>query len=398
MFPTQLNYPTLQMTQDLMDVGAYFTRSKKIAKKVHKCRIPRSVSTNMTYQELDSTSDMEQTKPQKRQKMTPPASGPSATRVQVQSMNSEPLKVCPLALKCSKTVSPVTSEDEVDTNEIIDAPIPPVVVATPKDAGENSIKGKLAVQSYTVKKLKKIQKYKCRICLESVNSAHLLTVHHQTNHGILYCSECTKAFNNPTSLERHKYQHKILKYVCDCGAHFQFKSQLQTHSIVHRKHPEHHCVYPRCNKLFKNKGDLTQHADEHLKQKHQCPDCAYSNSDVWNLESHWRQHSNIKPFHCDKCGEDFKYNMQYRRHINGKSRIKCKGLNIKTSNSPEYWDHVHYLWKQCMSTMSTIDTYQWTWLVETVADKGCSICGKLVFVKMFILYVHPVFWYHLTII
>ena len=179
-------------------------------------------------------------------------------------------------------------------------------------------------------------KYKCRICLETVNSAHALTIHHQTNHGILYCADCTKAFNNPTSLERHCYQHKDLKYVCACGAKFPFKSQLQTHSIVHRKNPEHHCVYPNCSKSFKNKGDLTRHADKHVKPKHQCPDCTYSNSDLRNLQSHRRQHNDIKPFHCDKCGEDFKYNSQYRRHIAGKTRIKCTGLTVKTSSSPEY--------------------------------------------------------------
>ena len=187
-----------------------------------------------------------------------------------------------------------------------------------------------------LRKVKKVRKYKSRICQEVCDSAHLLTVHHQAKHGILYCDQCTKAFNNPTSLERHRYQHKELKYVCTCGAKFAFESQLQTHSIVRRKILEHHCVYPMCKKLFKNKGDLTHHAEEHRRPKHQCPDCMYSNSNIRNLESHRRMHNNITPYHCDRRGEDFKYNSQYWRHISGRSRVKCTGLQVKVSNSPEY--------------------------------------------------------------
>ena len=41
--------PTLQSAQNLLDIGAYFTRSKRIPKKIRTCRIPTSVSTNITY-------------------------------------------------------------------------------------------------------------------------------------------------------------------------------------------------------------------------------------------------------------------------------------------------------------------------------------------------------------
>ena len=194
----------------------------------------------------------------------------------------------------------------------------PVVV---DNTAKNSTKGKLAVQSYTLRKVKKEHKYKCRICQEVCDSAHLLTIHHQVKHGILYCTTVQKP-----SITRHHYQHKELKYVCTCGARFAFESQLQTHLIVHRKILEHHCVYPKCKKLFKNKGDLLCHAEEHRKPNHQCPDCMYSNSDIKNLESHRRKHNNITPYHCDRCGEDFKYNIQYRRHISSKTRIMCTGF------------------------------------------------------------------------
>ena len=151
-------------------------------------------------------------------------------------------------------------------------------------------------------------------------------------YGILYCNECNKAFNNPTSLVRHKYQHKELRFHCNCGASFAFHSQLQTHSVVHCHHASHLCVYPNCNKCFKNKGDLTRHAAEYTGKQHECPDCDYKNTDIRNLESHRLKHSDINKYMCKVCDETFKYNTQLRRHRNNPK--KCK--SIKRSNSPDY--------------------------------------------------------------
>ena len=82
------------------------------------------------------------------------------------------------------------------------------------------------------------------------------------------------------------YQHRHLKFFFLCGEGFPFWIQLKRHSLVHRRYTTYCCVYPNCNKLFKNKGDFIQHSKEHTSKKHQCPDCDYSNSDIRNLESH----------------------------------------------------------------------------------------------------------------
>ena len=92
----------------------------------------------------------------------------------------------------------------------------------------------------------------------------------------------------------------------------------------------HKCTYQSCTRDFKNIGDLTRHLKQHNSEKHQCPDCNYSNADARNFESHRLKHSRITKYSCDVCNQEFIYNTQYQRHIAEK---KCK---VKQSASPEY--------------------------------------------------------------
>ena len=218
------------------------------------------------------------------------------------------------------------------TNPPAELPSITINTSTPvqsKPKHKQKVKGIFATKSFILKKVKRKRNYDCKLCEAVLSSAHLLTVHHQEKHGILYCETCNKAFNNPTSLVMHKYQHRELRFQCNCGAAFAFASQLQTHSVVHCRHATHHCVYPKCGRSFKNKGDLKRHALEHTTKPHECPDCDYKNADWRNLESHQLIHLNIKSHVCVKCGESFKYNTQLKRH-----QTKCTG--IRHSNSLDY--------------------------------------------------------------
>ena len=167
------------------------------------------------------------------------------------------------------------------------APEPiPILDNVENDVQKSKNKGSFATCSFMLKKTKRHRKYGCKLCAEVLDSAHLLTIHHWESHGILYCEVCNKALSNPTSLVRHSYQHRPLQYHCACGTSFAFSSQLQTHSVVHRCHASHHCMYLKCNRSFKNEGDLKRHAAEHYGALHECPTCDYKNSDIRNLESH----------------------------------------------------------------------------------------------------------------
>ena len=317
--------PTLQTQQDLLALGEYFTRSKTKAKKPRKNRRPRSTNTDVNYEESASSSDQSKTKKRtsNRNKSAPQSDGPTAAQVHAQKTTTQTPPVRLPALEIDK---PVASPVEVESEP------PPPVINTERDLPTRKRKGSFTTRSFTLRKKKRVRKYGCKLCSEILDSAHLLSVHHRNSHGILYCETCNKAFNNPTSLVRHSYQHKPLRFHCACGASFAFSSQLQTHSVVHRRHASHHCVYPKCNRSFKNKGDLKWHAEEHYSALHECPDCDYKNSDIRNLESHRLKHSDIINYTCCSCGQGFKYNTQLRRHKNDPN--KCPGP--KRSESPEF--------------------------------------------------------------
>ena len=184
--------------------------------------------------------------------------------------------------------------------------------------------------SFHLKRSKRARKFGCKMCTVVCASTKELIQHHQQKHNILYCDACTKAFNNPSSLARHKYTHKELKFKCsDCDQLFAFESNLQTHRVSHRTTPSHCCVYPNCQRKFKNKGDLMHHEKEHNGIVHKCLDCTYENPDVRNLESHRLRHSAIEKYACQLCGQTFRYSNQRHHHINDK---KCP----KRSSSPEH--------------------------------------------------------------
>ena len=118
------------------------------------------------------------------------------------------------------------------------------------------------------------------------------------------------------------YEHSVKKFVCKrCGSKYYFESQLKTHRLTHRK-ANQRCMYHKCGKLFKSKGDLNRHAATHTKSWLVCPDCDdYKTKDKRNFDSHRFSHSKIERYFCEKCGTGFVHNTQKLRHLKNN---KCK--------------------------------------------------------------------------
>ena len=124
-------------------------------------------------------------------------------------------------------------------------------------------KGTLVTCSFKLKKYKRPQRFKCKICGESATSVKDLNAHHRSSHDVQFCDECGKGFSTRSG-EKHIYIHKELRFVCDrCGMGFPFESRLSQHKITHQTYASLKCMKKNCDKCFKNVGDLNWHVKQH---------------------------------------------------------------------------------------------------------------------------------------
>ena len=109
------------------------------------------------------------------------------------------------------------------------------------------------------------------------------------------------------------------KFPCaDCDNTFSFVSQLKSHRKVHRKALEHHCL--RCNKSYKNKGELVNHQSIHSGKTWRCQ-VEYTCSDLRNLRAHMHKHGRSDRYQCKQCNKTFQYYIQFKHYGNCKQVV-----------------------------------------------------------------------------
>ena len=294
-----------------LPAGVHFTHSKSAPNRQRHTRKPRGASKNIKYEEDNLEAEIN---PKISKPITKPSrQGPSNNRIKSSHTRSGTPAT---RLPAMKT--------ELD-NKSIDLVLPPQLcspVSTPSANTRSKTRGVFSTKDHILEKKPNPRKYRCRMCRDQFPSCTASTVHHQSKHGIIYCSVCNKAFNNPRSLTKHLYQHQTKPHQCSkCEERFRFNSQLTTHKLTHRKRPNQRCMYPKCSKSFKSKSDLNRHATSHSSSWMKCPDCpTYQTKDKRNFESHRQSHSRINKYFCPKCGKGFIFNTQKLHHITKK---KC---------------------------------------------------------------------------
>ena len=300
-----------------LPVGQHFTRSRSTEPVARKGKLPRRASTGVSYDEEPMSLAA---KPVRPQPPKPNRTGPTPSRISSRNKNTLAPEVRLSGVKahpCDTDDSEATliAEENPISTDTADDDIPLSKV-------RRRIRGVFKTTSHVLEKKTESRKYKCRMCPTKVKSCRELTVHHQTKHGIIYCTVCKKAFNNQRTLTKHMYEHSVKKFVCKrCGKKFYFESQLKTHRLTHRK-ANQRCMFHKCGKLFKGKGDLNRHAATHSKPWLKCPDCDdYKTKDKRNFDSHRFSHSKIERYFCEKCGTGFVHNTQKLRHLKSN---KCK--------------------------------------------------------------------------
>ena len=305
--------PKQNLCQALMQAGRPHTHSMYTKKPPTHGRGRKASHRIVNYKEPDTTSEEEVSRkqPLARARAKPGTSGPSDDRIN--SQNNKTVHPTQRLLPM-KSDTPIKSSSDKDSSDAATEPYEP----TDEDETADAPKGTFKI---TVKSLKKPKKYHCKYCDKWFDSSKNLTKHHQKCHKILYCKKCNRAFNNPTTYSHHLKGHSSKGHICAiCSKVFAYESQLKTHQSVHSK-IRHKCTYKLCTHDFKNVGDLTRHLKQHTSEKHQCPECDYSNADARNFESHRLKHSRITKYSCDDCHQEFVYSTQYQRHIVEK---RCK--------------------------------------------------------------------------
>ena len=168
------------------------------------------------------------------------------------------------------------------------------------------------------RKRPKDRAYKCQVCGTSKRSMEALNDHHRRNHNPQMCGVCGKMFELTTTLAHHMYSHNVSKHHCDkCDFHCFFKSELEAHKVVHREQPTHKCMYPKCGRWFKRKGELSLHVETHKKTWYDCKKCDFSTKLLKYLKEHEKSHvkkNEDLPYACDICGKRFLWCSGVKRH------------------------------------------------------------------------------------
>ena len=154
--------------------------------------------------------------------------------------------------------------------------------------GRKGSRGAFKSQLYGLRRSHpKDRSYKCQVCGKSKRSMESLNEHHRRNHNPQMCGVCGKMFDLATTLAHHMYSHYTHKHYCDkCDFHCYFKSELESHKIVHRDQPSFQCMYPKCGRWFKRKGELSLHVEIHNKIWYDCKKCDFSTK----LQKYLKEH------------------------------------------------------------------------------------------------------------
>ena len=161
----------------------------------------------------------------------------------------------------------------------------------------------------------KDRSYRCKICGTTKRSMENLNDHHRQKHGKQQCEVCGKKFVLATPLTHHMYSHFPRKFYCNkCDFHCCFQSELDSHKISHWEKPSYQCMYPKCGRWFKCKGELTLHVEIHNKLWYDCSKCDFSTKLVKYLKEHEKSHKKELPYSCDLCGQRFLWRSGVKRH------------------------------------------------------------------------------------
>ena len=158
-----------------------------------------------------------------------------------------------------------------------------------------------------------------------------------------------------------RFKNLVECYLCkveDCQILFETKEELNEHKNTHIQ--LYKCNYPQCEKSFMKIINLRKHSKSHFKNKRRyyCPyeGCDKSFTASYSLTLHYRIHSGITPYKCEKCDKRFFDRANYQYHVNNMhkkiriNKLLCQHKNCrhKSKSIKQLLMHHDKLEEQCV--------------------------------------------------
>jgi KRAB domain-containing zinc finger protein len=171
--------------------------------------------------------------------------------------------------------------------------------------------------------LEDAKKYECDICGHRIFTKTQTMVHMRKHTGEtpFICELCGKSFQFQSAFSYHKMMHtKTKKHSCSfCSKLFYTKAELIVHERIHTNEKPYKCEI--CGRSFRGKVNLNLHHQTHesTRKYFNCDICNIAFDKKNSLKSHNIEfHKEIFPHVCCDCGDCFKVEFFYKRHMNTK--------------------------------------------------------------------------------